>query len=65
MVLSSSNIEATVEKGYVTGVAAGTFLDKKSGFRDAGYGLDIVDQTEAGRHFQRGLSQLRRQDSVP
>lgn len=37
-------LEAVVRKqGYVTGVAAGSFLDKASGFRDAGYGLDIVD----------------------
>ncbi len=42
--ISTSLVEAVVrKKGYVTGVAAGTFLDKKSGFRDAGYGLDIVD----------------------
>jgi hypothetical protein len=31
------------KKGYVTGVAAGSLLDKKTGFRDAGFGLDIVD----------------------
>lgn len=31
------------KKGYVSGVAAGTLLDKKSGFRDPGFGLDIVD----------------------
>jgi hypothetical protein len=31
------------KKGYVTGIAAGSFLDKKSGFHDPGYGLDIVD----------------------
>ncbi|HEV3006922.1 MAG TPA: hypothetical protein VGX78_20795 [Pirellulales bacterium] len=42
--LSTSDLEAVVrKKGYVTGVAAGTLLDKKSGFRDAGFGLDIVD----------------------
>ena len=34
---------AIIKKGYVTGVAAGSLLDKKTGFRDAGYGLDIVD----------------------
>src|SRR5437879_12206466 len=41
----SSPILAVVvrKKGFVTGVSAGSFLDKKSGFRDAGYGLDIVD----------------------
>src|SRR5256886_5659651 len=44
IVISSSTLDAVVrKKGYVTGVAAGSFLDKKSGFRDAGYGLDIVD----------------------
>jgi len=37
-------LEAVVhKKGYVTGVAAQSFLDKKTGFRDAGFGLDIVD----------------------
>lgn len=37
-------LEAIVrKKGYVTGVAAQSLLDKKTGFRDAGYGLDIVD----------------------
>jgi hypothetical protein len=29
--------------GYVSGVKAGTFLDKKSGARDHSFGLDIVD----------------------
>ena len=44
IVISSPTLEAVVrKKGYVSGVAAGSFLDKKSGFRDAGYGLDIVD----------------------
>ena len=44
IVISSPTLDAVVrKKGYVTGVAAGSFLDKKSGFRDAGYGLDIVD----------------------
>src|SRR5437016_12890107 len=44
IVISSPTLDAVVrKKGYVTGVAAGTFLDKKTGFRDAGYGLDIVD----------------------
>lgn len=32
-----------IKKGYVSGVAKGSFLDKKTGFRDPGYGLDIVD----------------------
>jgi len=44
IVISSPTLEAAVrKKGYVTGVAAGSFLDRKTGFRDAGYGLDIVD----------------------
>jgi hypothetical protein len=42
--ISLPDLEATIRKqGYVTGVAAQLFLDKKTGFRDAGYGLDIVD----------------------
>ena len=31
------------KKGYVSGVMAGSFLDKRTGFHDLGYGLDIVD----------------------
>jgi len=31
------------KKGYVTGIAGGSFLDKRTHFRDAGFGLDIVD----------------------
>jgi hypothetical protein len=42
--LVTPQLEAAVnKKGYVTGIAAGSLLDKKSGFRDPGYGLDIVD----------------------
>src|SRR5437667_9631881 len=42
--LSTSALQAKInKKDYVTGVAAGTFLDKQTGFHDAGYGLDIVD----------------------
>ncbi len=37
-------LEAAVrKKGYVSGVARHSFLDKKTGFHDAGFGLDIVD----------------------
>jgi len=50
-------LEAAVrKKGYVSGVAAQSFLDKKTGFRDPGFGLDIVDwimepgSDEAYRH---------------
>ena len=31
------------KKGYVSGVMAGSLLDRKTGFRDLGFGLDIVD----------------------
>jgi hypothetical protein len=42
--IEGAAIEAVVRKqGYVSGVAGGSFLDKKTGFRDAGFGLDIVD----------------------
>src|SRR5687768_7605776 len=42
--LVSAALEAAVRKrGYVSGVAGGSFLDKKTGFRDSGFGLDIVD----------------------
>jgi hypothetical protein len=42
--ITSSTLEAVVNKrGYVSGVAGGSFLDRKTGFRDAGFGLDIVD----------------------
>lgn len=42
--LGSSTIEASVRKrGYVSGVYQQSFLDKQTGFRDPGFGLDIVD----------------------
>src|SRR5689334_11871082 len=42
--LAGAAVEATINKrGYVSGVAGGSFLDKATGFRDAGFGLDIVD----------------------
>src|SRR5262249_2753390 len=42
--ISSPELEAVIKKqGYVSGVFGGSFLDKKTGFRDAGFGLDIVD----------------------
>jgi hypothetical protein len=42
--IETPQLEAVVRKrGYVSGVAGGTFVDKKSGFRDAGFRLDIVD----------------------
>jgi len=37
-------IQASVrKKGYVTGIEGGSFLDRRSGLSDAGFGLDIVD----------------------
>ncbi len=40
----SSTLEASIRKrGYVSGVEGGSFLDRKTGFRDLGFGLDIVD----------------------
>lgn len=42
--LATSTLQAAVRrKGYVTGIAAQSLVDKKTGFRDAGFGLDIVD----------------------
>ena len=42
--IETSKLEASIrKKGYVTGVKAQSFLDKQTGFRDAGFGLDIVD----------------------
>ncbi len=31
------------KKGYVSGIAAGTFIDKKTGAKDIGFGLHIMD----------------------
>ena len=44
IVIATPQLEATIRrKGYVTGIAKESFLDKSTGFRDAGFGLDIVD----------------------
>lgn len=44
VLIRTPELEAAInKKGYVTGVARQSFLDKKTGFRDAGFGLDIVD----------------------
>src|SRR2546426_3186889 len=38
------DLGASIRKeGYVSGVAGGSFLDRRTGFRDVGFGLDIVD----------------------
>ena len=42
--IATPELEAAVrKKGYVTGIKAQSFLDRKSGARDLGYGLDIAD----------------------
>ncbi len=42
--IETPQIEAAIRKaGYVSGVARQSFLDKRSGFRDPGFGLDIAD----------------------
>jgi hypothetical protein len=42
--ISLPDLDASIRKqGYVSGVAAQSLFDKKTGFRDAGFGLDIVD----------------------
>jgi hypothetical protein len=42
--IETDALQATVrKKGYVTGIAAGSFLDKKTRARDVGFGLHIWD----------------------
>jgi hypothetical protein len=42
--LTTPQLSAAVKKrGYVSGIEAGSLVDKKSGFHDLGFGLDIVD----------------------
>jgi hypothetical protein len=42
--IRSPVLEASIRKtGYVSGVEAKSFVDRKTGFRDLGFGLDIVD----------------------
>jgi hypothetical protein len=42
--IETPELEAAISRqGYVTGIQRQTFLDRKTGFRDAGFGLDIVD----------------------
>jgi len=42
--IDASKLQAFVrKKGYVSGVAGGSLLDKATGFRDPGFGLDIAD----------------------
>ena len=42
--ISTPQLEAAIrKKGYVTGVKAQSFIDKKTGAKDLGFGLDIAD----------------------
>jgi hypothetical protein len=42
--IDTDAVQAKIRKqGYVSGIAAGSFLDKKTGARDAGFGLHIMD----------------------
>jgi len=42
--ISTSAFQANLRKtGYVSGVEGGSFVDRKTGFHDAGFGLDIID----------------------
>jgi hypothetical protein len=44
MLIETDHYKATIAaNGYVSGVAAGSFVDKKTGARDLGFGLSIVD----------------------
>ncbi|QEH38908.1 hypothetical protein OJF2_75180 [Aquisphaera giovannonii] len=44
IVITGPSLEAAIRKwGYVSGVEAQSFLDVRTGFRDPGFGLDIVD----------------------
>lgn len=44
VVIETPQLSATINRrGYVTGIQRQSFLDKKTGFRDAGFGLDIAD----------------------
>lgn len=42
--ITTPRLNATIAtKGYVSGIMGGSFVDKKTGARDLGFGLDIVD----------------------
>jgi hypothetical protein len=44
LLIDTDQLQARInKKGYVSGVAAGSFLDKKTGARDLGFGLHIMD----------------------
>ena len=42
--ISGSALEASIRKrGYVSGIEGQSLVDRKTGFYDQGFGLDIVD----------------------
>src|SRR5579871_3256291 len=42
--IATPALEASIRKeGYVSGVEGGSLLDRKTGSRDLGFGLDVVD----------------------
>src|SRR5438067_424902 len=44
VIIETDALRAAVRKtGYVSGIAQGSFLDRKTGARDAGFGLHIMD----------------------
>src|SRR6476660_3327886 len=44
VIIDTDALQAKIKKkGYVSGIAAGSFLDKKTGARDLGFGLHIMD----------------------
>jgi hypothetical protein len=44
IVIDTDPLQAKIrKKGYVSGIAAGSFLDKQTGARDIGFGLHIMD----------------------
>ncbi len=57
--IETSAVSAVIrKKGYVTGVAGGTFVDRKTGFADAGFGLDVVDWIMEGGSDEAYRDQL-------
>lgn len=44
LLIETDQLQARIiKKGYVSGTAAGSLLDKKTGARDVGFGLHIMD----------------------
>jgi hypothetical protein len=57
--IATPQLDAAInKKGYVSGVAAGSLVDKQTGFHDAGFGLDIVDWIMEGGSDEAYRDQL-------